>query len=72
MTKRNGLALRLPAGFGVIVVPFLLTVVVLLAAGVERFVAATVTDTSKPARSASGDIPEHWPMRASLRLVRDT
>jgi hypothetical protein len=34
------------AGFGVIVVPFLLTVGVLLAAGVERFVAATATDTS--------------------------
>jgi len=33
------------AGFGVIVVPLLLTVGVLLAAGVERF-AATATDTS--------------------------
>lgn len=34
------------AGFGVIVVPFLLTVGVLLAAGADRFVAATTTDTS--------------------------
>jgi hypothetical protein len=34
------------AGFGVIVVPFVLTVGVLLAAGVERLVAATATDTS--------------------------
>jgi hypothetical protein len=34
------------SGFGVIVVPFLLTIGVLLAAGVERFVAATATDTS--------------------------
>lgn len=34
------------AGFGVIVVPFLLTVGVLLAAGVERLVAAAATDPS--------------------------
>jgi hypothetical protein len=34
------------AGFGVIVLPFVLTVGVLLAAGLERLVAAIATDTS--------------------------
>ena len=42
---------------------------------VSDAVATTLTKLGAPRHAEtprSGDIPEHWRMRASLRLVRDT